>query len=177
MRWQAGAQSAASPSQSFFAERAVVPLRVRLGPADRPAASRALAHLSATEELRPPDDHRVRECGTADCALLFVDRSRPGRRRWCSERACGTKARSAGLPATPREGQRHSGVPVTTRFITMVEVSRCTPGRAASVSSRSLPNSRALSAPHSVQSSCGSGMASWRPYAWASARPAWSPRG
>lgn len=38
---------------------------------------------------------RVRECAAPDCALLFVDRSRPGRRRWCSDRACGTKARSA----------------------------------------------------------------------------------
>lgn len=38
---------------------------------------------------------RVRECAAPDCALLFVDRSRPGKRRWCSDRACGTKARSA----------------------------------------------------------------------------------
>jgi len=36
------------------------------------------------------DAGRLRECG-----LLFLDISRPGRRRWCSSSACGGKARSA----------------------------------------------------------------------------------
>ena len=38
---------------------------------------------------------RVRECDAPDCALLFWDTSRPGRRRWCADGACGSKARSA----------------------------------------------------------------------------------
>ncbi|MFG1749646.1 CGNR zinc finger domain-containing protein [Streptosporangium sandarakinum] len=38
---------------------------------------------------------RVRECDSPECALLFVDTSRPGRRRWCSSDACGSKDRSA----------------------------------------------------------------------------------
>lgn len=38
---------------------------------------------------------RIRECASPECALLFVDTSRPGRRRWCSSSACGTKDRSA----------------------------------------------------------------------------------
>lgn len=39
---------------------------------------------------------RIRECAGAECGLIFVDASRPGRRRWCSSTACGGKARSAG---------------------------------------------------------------------------------
>ncbi|MFQ6145993.1 CGNR zinc finger domain-containing protein [Streptomyces seoulensis] len=38
---------------------------------------------------------RVRECAGDACALLFVDTSRPGRRRWCSSTACGGKDRAA----------------------------------------------------------------------------------
>jgi predicted RNA-binding Zn ribbon-like protein len=37
---------------------------------------------------------RVRECAAPDCALLFVDASRPGRRRWCSMEACGNVAKT-----------------------------------------------------------------------------------
>jgi predicted RNA-binding Zn ribbon-like protein len=38
---------------------------------------------------------RVRECASPECALLFVDTSRPGTRRWCSSDACGSRDRSA----------------------------------------------------------------------------------
>jgi len=39
---------------------------------------------------------RVRRCAAEDCALLFVDTSRPGARRWCAMTRCGnrTKART-----------------------------------------------------------------------------------
>jgi predicted RNA-binding Zn ribbon-like protein len=36
---------------------------------------------------------RVRECAAADCALVFVDLSRPGQRRWCSMERCGNRAK------------------------------------------------------------------------------------
>ena len=36
---------------------------------------------------------RVRECAAANCALVFVDLSRPGRRRWCSMERCGNRAK------------------------------------------------------------------------------------
>ena len=49
----------------------------------------------AVDLLTGAEITRVRECAAPDCALLFVDRSRPGKRRWCSDRACGTTARSA----------------------------------------------------------------------------------
>nr|WP_277819938.1 CGNR zinc finger domain-containing protein [Actinomadura sp. RB99] len=38
---------------------------------------------------------RIRGCASPECALLFVDTSRLGRRRWCSSAACGSKDRSA----------------------------------------------------------------------------------
>jgi len=38
---------------------------------------------------------RVRACLGHDCSLFFVDRSRPGSRRWCTMAACGEKASSA----------------------------------------------------------------------------------
>ena len=38
---------------------------------------------------------RIRECIAEDCSLFFVDRSRPGSRRWCAMAACGEKASSA----------------------------------------------------------------------------------
>ncbi|MFF8592138.1 CGNR zinc finger domain-containing protein [Streptomyces sp. NPDC015220] len=38
---------------------------------------------------------RIRECASPTCGLLFVDTSRPGRRRWCSSSACGGKDRAA----------------------------------------------------------------------------------
>jgi predicted RNA-binding Zn ribbon-like protein len=42
-----------------------------------------------------PYAHRIRECASPECALLFVDTSRPGRRRWCSSETCGSRDRSA----------------------------------------------------------------------------------
>ncbi|MFJ9106722.1 CGNR zinc finger domain-containing protein [Streptomyces sp. NPDC102283] len=35
--------------------------------------------------------HRIRACGAHGCRLLFVDTSRPGRRRWCSMERCGNR--------------------------------------------------------------------------------------
>ncbi len=36
----------------------------------------------AVDLFTGPYAHRIRECGSHDCYLLFVDTSRPGRRRW-----------------------------------------------------------------------------------------------
>ncbi|CAI7976997.1 MULTISPECIES: ABATE domain-containing protein [unclassified Parafrankia] len=69
---------------------------VELRPGRSPAAD-ALATVArdAVDLLGGPDITRVRECASHDCALLFLDTSRPGRRRWCSDRACGNRARAA----------------------------------------------------------------------------------
>ncbi|MGW6455321.1 CGNR zinc finger domain-containing protein [Streptomyces sp. NPDC055078] len=45
----------------------------------------------AVELFTGPYARRIRECGSADCALLFVDTSRPGRRRWCAMERCGNR--------------------------------------------------------------------------------------
>ncbi|MCP2164328.1 Conserved protein containing a Zn-ribbon-like motif, possibly RNA-binding [Goodfellowiella coeruleoviolacea] len=42
-----------------------------------------------------PHGHHIRVCLGHDCSLYFVDRSRPGSRRWCVMAACGEKASSA----------------------------------------------------------------------------------
>ncbi|MCL7376382.1 ABATE domain-containing protein [Streptomyces sp. 35G-GA-8] len=45
----------------------------------------------AVELLTGPFAARVRECAAHNCYLLFVDTSRPGRRRWCAMERCGTR--------------------------------------------------------------------------------------
>lgn len=49
----------------------------------------------AIELFTGPRVNRIRECASDECALLFLDTSRPGRRRWCSSETCGSRARSA----------------------------------------------------------------------------------
>ncbi|MBO9557664.1 MAG: CGNR zinc finger domain-containing protein [Caulobacter sp.] len=46
--------------------------------------------------------HRIRQCEGPPCAVLFVDTSRKGERRWCSMSACGNKAKAAGWRARER---------------------------------------------------------------------------
>lgn len=79
------------------------PLAPALGPdrairwsASDPAAA-ALATLArdAVDLIGGPFATRVRECASDQCALLFVDLSRPGRRRWCSMDGCGNRAKTA----------------------------------------------------------------------------------
>jgi predicted RNA-binding Zn ribbon-like protein len=42
-----------------------------------------------------PPAARLKRCEGARCALLFVDTSRPGHRRWCSMDRCGNRAKAA----------------------------------------------------------------------------------
>lgn len=52
----------------------------------------------ALQILAPPQRERVRQC--PDCAMIFLDTSRPGRRRWCSStRGCGNRAKVRNLRA------------------------------------------------------------------------------
>ncbi|MFJ9606496.1 CGNR zinc finger domain-containing protein [Kitasatospora sp. NPDC101176] len=41
--------------------------------------------------LTGPHADRIRACAAPDCRLVFVDTSRPGRRRWCSMERCGNR--------------------------------------------------------------------------------------
>lgn len=45
----------------------------------------------AIELFTGPHADRIRACGADNCALLFVDTSRPGRRRWCAMERCGNR--------------------------------------------------------------------------------------
>ena len=60
--------------------------------ADRPASA-ALSRIArdAIELLTGPSAVRMRECAAPDCAFLFVDTSRAGRRRWCAMSRCGNR--------------------------------------------------------------------------------------
>jgi predicted RNA-binding Zn ribbon-like protein len=63
-----------------------------------PNTARAgLARLAraAVELLAGPDLARVHNCDRPGCSLLFIDHSRPGRRRWCSMERCGNRAKTA----------------------------------------------------------------------------------
>ena len=51
--------------------------------------------LSCSCLFTTADARRLRECASPECGLLFLDLSRPGRRRWCSSNACGGKTRAA----------------------------------------------------------------------------------
>jgi len=57
-------------------------------------ASLATIARDAIDLVSGPLASRVRECAAPDCALLFVDASRPGRRKWCSMEACGNVAKT-----------------------------------------------------------------------------------
>lgn len=49
---------------------------------------------SAADLVRSKDDRaRVRECGSATCEWLFIDKSRNHTRRWCDMNDCGNRAK------------------------------------------------------------------------------------
>ena len=58
----------------------------------------------AVDLLGSPLAHRIRECAAEDCALLFLDTSRAGRRRWCSMAACGARDKMAAYRARRPDG-------------------------------------------------------------------------
>ncbi len=62
-----------------------------------PTARQALSDVArdAIELLSDPAQRaRLRRCASPDCALIFYDSSRPGRRRWCSTERCGDRMRA-----------------------------------------------------------------------------------
>jgi predicted RNA-binding Zn ribbon-like protein len=62
----------------------------------RPLRADRLVTLIARDAvvtLTPPAATRVRMCAADDCALIYLDTSRPGNRRWCSMERCGNRAK------------------------------------------------------------------------------------
>jgi predicted RNA-binding Zn ribbon-like protein len=49
---------------------------------------------AAAELLASPDRTVVRECASDRCSWMFLDRSRTHRRRWCSMKSCGNRAKA-----------------------------------------------------------------------------------
>ncbi|MDQ4131636.1 MAG: CGNR zinc finger domain-containing protein [Actinomycetota bacterium] len=47
----------------------------------------------AVDLFTGPFANRIRRCSGTNCTLVFVDTSRPGRRRWCSMERCGNRAK------------------------------------------------------------------------------------
>jgi len=66
----------------------------------QPLAS-AIAHLLAEEDL-----DLVRNCEGPTCSLMFLDRTKSHKRRWCSMAACGNRAKAAAHRARA-SGGRH----------------------------------------------------------------------
>ncbi|MFD9108643.1 CGNR zinc finger domain-containing protein [Streptomyces bottropensis] len=60
------------------------------GPATGPQLLSTVAR-DAVDLLTGPYAQRIRMCAGDRCYLLYVDTSRPGRRRWCSMEHCGNR--------------------------------------------------------------------------------------
>jgi predicted RNA-binding Zn ribbon-like protein len=66
----------------------------RLFPADHLDAVSTRVGWLATDLLTSRQDRRlIRACEGPNCGWLFLDNSRNGHRRWCSDRTCGSHAR------------------------------------------------------------------------------------
>lgn len=59
------------------------------------AAALATLARAAIELIASPTLPRIRNCANPTCSLMFIDHSRPGRRRWCSMEGCGNRAKTA----------------------------------------------------------------------------------
>ncbi|MFD3520856.1 CGNR zinc finger domain-containing protein [Streptomyces sp. NPDC058653] len=87
----------ASDLATLNAAAAEAPLVARMGPdgarewAPGATGAQLLSTVArdAVDLFTGPYADRIRECGTPNCYLLFVDTSRPGRRRWCAMERCG----------------------------------------------------------------------------------------
>ena len=86
-------RAAAAPPPVPRMDRGAVTLAAA-GPDPAASALSAVAR-DAISLFTTADAQRLRECASPECGLLFLDLSRPGRRRWCSSNACGGKARAA----------------------------------------------------------------------------------
>jgi predicted RNA-binding Zn ribbon-like protein len=90
--------------------------------ADPESAALSSVARDAIELLTGPSAARLGECAAPDCAFLFLDTSRPGRRRWCAMNRCGNRQHvrehrrrqrldspTESAPEAPRERSKHHG--------------------------------------------------------------------
>jgi predicted RNA-binding Zn ribbon-like protein len=64
----------------------------------------------AIEVLTGPMAPKIRQCASQNCALIFVDTSPPGRRRWCSMERCGNIDKQRALRTRQRPAGRPPGI-------------------------------------------------------------------
>jgi predicted RNA-binding Zn ribbon-like protein len=76
---------------TFFDGCAALSLNVESSGLEYP---RHLLALSAVDLLQALPLERTRECASARCTAIFIDRSRGGQRRWCDMATCGNAAKS-----------------------------------------------------------------------------------
>ncbi len=70
-----------------------------------------IAHLIAfrfVDKLMSEPHERLRMCAGSNCAWLFLDRSKAGRRRWCDMAVCGNAAKSRRFQARLRKEKKTS---------------------------------------------------------------------
>lgn len=70
------------------------PRKVWLSPTSASAVLSLLAR-DAIDLFAGEFRSRIRECENPNCGLMFVDTSRPGRRRWCLMKRCGNMAKTS----------------------------------------------------------------------------------
>lgn len=78
-------------------------------------AGMATVARDAIDLLTGPLLPRVSECARPDCSLLFVDVSRPGRRRWCDMASCGNVAKAQRFRSRARVTQDAGSRPARPR--------------------------------------------------------------
>lgn len=97
----AGGQDAPTDIAQVNAVAAGSPAVPQIGPDGRArlqgGVSALLATLAGEAVLLLGGDQaaRIRRCEADGCAMLFLDTSRGGERRWCSMKRCGNKAKVA----------------------------------------------------------------------------------
>lgn len=83
---------------AFAAQPAAAPWLDTSGATRLSGGTRALLTSVAREAvllLGGPEGERIRQCQGPTCAILFLDTSRKGDRRWCAMSACGNRAKVA----------------------------------------------------------------------------------
>lgn len=75
-------------------------------PAEDAAGLLTLLARDGVDLLGGPLAGRIRECARDDCALLFVDESRAGTRRWCSMDDCGARSKMSAYRARRARDER-----------------------------------------------------------------------
>ena len=66
----------------------------------------AISALSILSDTREMD--RVKTCPGADCGWKFIDETKNGRRKWCSMKLCGNRAKASRSYAKKTRGQTQS---------------------------------------------------------------------